>query len=383
MTHRTQRVLVRGVGSHNGGAELLLRAVVDRLGKGSARAVADVRRTSGQLLQGWNVGGYFSVPKLGFAESGGLDLLPGSVAQRLDTYGTRHIAAVLDASGFFLGDQWVPRSLERDSVMFAKYRNRKLPLVFLPQAFGPFERPEIAVPSRRILMCADYIFARDSVSVSHVRRLLGDDFDLTKIRRVPDITIGLDRGKSIPRSGRVAIVPNVNIPRRAPGDPDSNVKKYANELLAAYRQLEAVGTQPLVLLHSLDGDPTVVKAMRDIRADIDVVTPGDGYIAKNLIGSLAGIITGRYHAAVSAFAAGVPVVVHSWSHKYLELLHDFKVKEGLGDPWDGAGSVQMLNALRENETYMQAVAASGPQLRLTIDEMWSSITSLLQVRMRD
>lgn len=82
--------------------------------------------------------------------------------------------------------------------MFAKYRNRKLPLVFLPQAFGPFERPEIAVPSRRILMCADYIFARDSVSVSHVRRLLGDDFDLTKIRRVPDITIGLDRGKSIP-----------------------------------------------------------------------------------------------------------------------------------------------------------------------------------------
>ena len=46
-------------------------------------------------------------------------------------------------------------------------------------------------------------------------------------------------------------------------------------------------------------------------------------------------------------------------------------------------SVQMLNALRENETYMQAVAASGPQLRLTIDEMWSSITSLLQVRMRE
>lgn len=128
--------LVRGIGSHNGGAELLLRATADRLPDGWT-PIADGRRTSAELLARWNVGKFWDIAKLGPARSTGWDLAPRALARKRKFFSDRHIDAVLDASGFFLSDQWSATAIARDARTFARLARRGRPIIMLPQAFGP------------------------------------------------------------------------------------------------------------------------------------------------------------------------------------------------------------------------------------------------------
>jgi len=382
VTHSTSPehvVFVRGVGSHNGGAELLLRAAQERMATEQVRIAADVRRVSADLRHRWDIGGYLSVPKFGRLESLGIDLLPLPLAHRLDLYSARHISGVLDASGFAIGDQWNPDSIRRDAATFARLRARGQPIVLLPQAFGPFTKPDVAAASRELFSHVDLICARDRESFAHVAALRGTDAGMLLC---PDITIALEAHAPTVTSpadpsitGRVAIVPNVNLANRS-SEPDA-AARYASSLLSIYRALAADGLSPFFLIHSAHGDPGVIAAVQAQQPDVEVIVPTDGLEAKRLIGSCSGIIAGRYHALVSALAQGVPAVAHSWSHKYGALLEDFGVTRGLVDPMDAEASVAELQAIRADTEYALALATAKPRLVAAIDSVWTQVQTLL------
>jgi len=382
-TSPEQVVFVRGVGSHNGGAELLLRAAQERLATDQVRIAADVRRVSAQLRQRWNIGGYLSVPKFGRLESLGVDLLPMPVARGLDLYSGRHLSGVLDASGFAIGDQWNPDSIRRDAATFARLRQRGHPIVLLPQAFGPFDLPDVAAASRELLGQVDLICARDRESFAHVAALRGTDAGMLLC---PDITIALeahtptdapaaDPAADPSIADRVAIVPNVNLANRS-SDTDA-AARYAAALLRIYRALAADGLSPFFLIHSAHGDPGVIAAVQAQQSDVEVIVPTDGLHAKRLIGECSGVIAGRYHALVSALAQGVPAVAHSWSHKYGALLDDFGVNRGLVDPMDAEASVAELRAIRSDAEYASSLAAAKPRLVAEIDAVWTQVQTVL------
>lgn len=370
-----QVVFVRGVGSHNGGAELLLRAAQERLADSHVRIAADVRRVSRDLRQRWDIGGYMSVPKFGRLESMGVDLLPRALARTLDLYSGRHVAGVLDASGFAVGDQWNPASIERDAQTFQRLRRADRPIVLLPQAFGPFTKPDVAKASKDLLSHVDLICARDQESFDHVANLRGTESGMLLS---PDITIALEwhgpAGAS-KDTERIAIVPNVNLSNRS-DNPDAGAR-YARSLLHIYRKLETEGFNPFFLIHSAHGDPGVVAAVQEIQPTVEVIVPADGLEAKRIIGSCGGVIAGRYHAIVSALSQGVPAVAHSWSHKYGALLEDFGVTRGLVDPMDATASVAELHHVRTDPAYAQALASSKPQLLASIENVWQRVESLL------
>lgn len=364
--------LVRGIGSHNGGAELLLRATADRLPKTWIPA-ADGRRTSAELLDRWDVGKFWDIAKLGPARSTGWDVAPRALARRRGFFSDRHVDAVLDASGFFLSDQWSATAIARDAQTFARLARRGTPIVMLPQAFGPFDKPEVASAARDLLESTRLIFARDSVSLEHLTKLLGDD---SRLRKAPDITIALDVDHEAGSSNVIGIVPNVNIPSRS-SEPDAR-RQYVSALTTICALVRDRGYEPVVFAHSSHGDPGIVSEVRAMDPSIREFKPRDGVESKQFIGTCAGIIAGRYHAIVSALSQGVPAVAHSWSHKYGELLDDFDVDRGLADPFSAHESVELLDDISSDEGYGDRLSSARARLRESIEQAWHEVLDVLR-----
>jgi polysaccharide pyruvyl transferase WcaK-like protein len=359
-------VYVRGVGSHNGGAEILLRASKEHIG--------DRAKVSRALRQRWSIGGYLSVPRFGRFESLGVDVLPKQMAARLQIYSGRHADAVLDASGFAIGDQWSSDSINRDAATFARLRRRNVPIVLLPQAFGPFEKPEVRLAALALFKHVDLICARDDESFEFVAQLRGTTQNMML---APDITIALD---AHPHSNagserRIAVVPNVNLSVRSL-DPNA-LAKYAASLHTMCELLIAAGYLPFLLVHSSHGDPQVAEAVTRLGGNISVITPRDGLEAKSIIGACSGVIAGRYHAIVSALSQGVPAVAHSWSHKYGALLSDFGVDRGLADPFDPRASVDELLLIMDSDDYGRSIRESKPELVEAVSNVWTAVDQLL------
>lgn len=333
------RVLVHGVGSYNGGAELLLYSCVRAFEGSRDELLADGRRLTPALAQQWGVGRYLSVPKLGPLESLGTNWLPSGVRRRSGWYSSADVDAVLDASGFSYGDQWSAQAVDTIATRYAGLRRRGVGISLLPQAFGPFRDAEVARATRRLVEGARRVYARDTESQGYLQELMGSD---TLVQLCPDMTIALDVERSSEGTGCVYVVPNINIPRRS-GRTEA-VGGYARSLVDTATRLRAAGLRPVLMMHSRHGDPEVVAACRSVDPTLEVVVPRHGLHAKQLIAGSAGVVGGRYHALVSALSADVPAVAHSWSHKYQLLLDDFGVPDRLADPFDGAATAERLLA---------------------------------------
>nr|WP_185973227.1 polysaccharide pyruvyl transferase family protein [Aeromicrobium piscarium] len=281
------------------------------------------------------------------------------------------MAATLDASGFFLGDQWAASSIARDARSYGRLSKRGRPIIMLPQAFGPFDRPAIADEARRLLDQATLIFARDAVSLGHLAALIGNGDD--RIAMVPDITIALDSHpvNVTDRIPQVAVVPNVNIPARADGA--NSRERYVASLANVCGELERRGLEPILLAHSLHGDPEIVREVTAVRPGVRVENPADGLAAKAIISRCAGVVAGRYHAIVSALSQGVPAVAHSWSHKYGELYGDFGIAPQLADPFKPEESVSVLDDLLRDQDLPGVLVAAQARLSTTIGEMWHRV----------
>lgn len=371
----SKAALIRGVGSHNGGAELLLKATADRCRDMHLVPVADVRRTSRDVRKKWSAEGYLSVPRLGKVRSLGWDAVPRRVAARVGLASDRHLAAVLDASGFALGDQWSPHHLPMSIAQHRKWKTRGVPIIYLPQAFGPFEKAENASLTRELLSTADLIYARDRESFEHLVQLLGND---AKIGLCPDITVALSAPNApseSSRSGRVAIVPNINLTKRA-NDSDA-LDRYAHSLVTSYRNALDAGLEPILLVHSSDGDPDVIVKCREILPSVRSVQPADGLQAKALISGCSGVIAGRYHAVVSALSTGVPVIAHSWSHKYQALLDDFDCSEWMADAFDGGASLDQLLTAMADAPALERIRLAGDRQRELIENLWKEIGQIM------
>ncbi|GAA0492749.1 polysaccharide pyruvyl transferase family protein [Microbacterium aurantiacum] len=359
--------LVRGVGSHNGGAELLLRAASGHLSD-HWTVIADRRKVSHTVRHEWQIGNFLEVPRFGALRSLGWNAAPRSLARAMNNYSERHVDALFDASGFFLGDQWSSSSISRDGQGFEYLAKRQRPIVMLPQAFGPFEKTEVATSSRLILDRAELIYARDRVSLEYIKELLDDD---SRVRLAPDITIALETNAATSKTDHVAIVPNVNIPARAK-DPSAR-ERYVQSLASIARGISGIGLEPVLLAHSAHGDPILVNEIRKLVPQVRERKPENGLAAKQFIGTCHGVIAGRYHAIVSALAQGVPAVAHSWSHKYGELLEDFGVSDGLADPYAPTDSVDLLAGLIESDSYNASLRANKPLLVNRIERMWEEV----------
>ncbi len=367
---------IRNTTSGNQGAQLMLRAVLQRMRSEPepwrfvvARrcATARTRRELDLALLPW-----FQL--LGVRADLPARLLP------LRPAGWEHpdrIQVVLDASGFAYGDTWGPGNARMAAAYYGRLKRRGAKIVLLPQALGPFERPEVRAAATEVIRLADLVFARDPTSLAAVRSLscahdhvhISNDFTHA-LRGVPP-TQPLP-----PRT--VGLVPNRKMLQRGAASREGYLRLFAR--LAS--GIEELGCRPLLILHSRE-DASLAAA---INAGLPHPAPtrreSHPLRLKGLIGQCHALVSSRFHGLVNAMAAAVPAMATSWSHKYRHLMEDFGAEDLLLEPQvDHETLKALLVSMLDDPGHARRAArlreATARQVRAT-EHMWDRVLSCIR-----
>lgn len=373
-------VLLTGVEFNNQGAYLMLRAMADEV-RNRFNAVPVVGFGNGSMSEKMLAGVASLVPFDPYWKSGKVgkkSFLRGAKA-RVPLVFPSEISAIFDGSGFAFADQWADRDLDRRADFFEFWKKHDRPVYLLPQAFGPFELT--ASPVTRIMGAADLVFARDKQSFEYVSGL---DIDGKKLHLRPDFTCGINV-TSVPYDealrDRVPIIPNWNIYERASSHAER--ENYLSNLVGIIEASRAAGDEPYGLSHEGDKDLKILNLLSErLGGGLQIVSDLNGIELKRLIGVSKYVVSGRFHAIVSALSGGVPVVIHGWSHKYHHIADDYNSGSLVVNPLGSLEeNLRCLNMVISRSGSLRAsIDAAGPEQKRRVETMWDMVEVSLSAR---
>lgn len=341
----------------NRGAEHLLRTAASRLRSMGMQPCVAYGQVDPALVVELGLHQYVGNPR---AEN--LDkLLPKMQVHRL--VNIKALDGVLDASGFAMGDAWGVNTARWLLRKYRQWNRNGLPIVALPQAYGSFEDRELASMCREALAYCTRVYPRDAVSAAHLKSL---GINSQVLSPVPDITIGETlTDRTTARSDRLVIVPNWNLAAR--GDSGA----YFASLVESVNWGNSRGMEVVGVLHEGRKDLELLQHLR-AETDIRILADLTGWQTKEYIAGAAIVVAGRYHAVLAALTTGTPVLTHSWSHKYLEVLRQFDVEDWLTPPDDPACVFARLDAVSvfTGNTNLQK---RREIMKDSVDRMWAEV----------
>lgn len=284
---------------------------------------------------------------------------------------------VLHAPGYRYSDAFPLRradSIRQDVSYFRAFSKSGRRIVFLPQAFGPFDTDGARSRIRAIVPFADEIYARDATSFAHLKALFPK---ASNIFRAPDFTCGcrgrLPPGFALRRYG--VIIPNGKMISHT----ELGAALYLDFLCAVASLFRENGLDVVLLNHEGAGDRKIIDDLRNrIEGPITCFNDVTGLDCKGIIGGAALVVTSRFHGAVSGFCQGVPTLCTGWSHKYRELAAEFGCPESCLDPKNPEKSLAAVaDALRHPSAYA-ADAAHVTAVTDRTSSMWASVFAGLQ-----
>ncbi len=377
----------------NKGDELMLRAIVERLGPRATLAVSTDLKAGG-------IAGLPAMPRIVWppdredvghtlrrrSVACGLSivkravLLPAAPRPWLRGRGMvagRDVAALLDASGFAYGDQWNVERIARRTTYFRRVRRHGTKLIMLPQALGPFDKPEVRDAARAMFDQFDLIYAREEASLQHV---LACGVSPDRAAACPDISHLLD-GVTPPDpdawATRVCVVPNARMTDRT----DLAVAaRYLDFLVAAVGAVRRRGLEPVILLHETNDD-TLLAALLDRLDDKPRVVDEDGVTTKGILGCAYANLGSRYHSLVSSLGQATPTLGTSWAHKYDELFDEYACPEWLLSPTlDDDALRQRLDAFLSEATNLglrERLRPRAESQKAKVAAMWERVETLI------
>jgi len=369
-------VEIRNTHWKNQGAQLMLRAVVDRL-----------RRESDD----WSfaVAGRCATPET--RNELGLDRLPwvqgwGTQADCLARLlpplhpkgwvRASDIHVVLDASGFAYGDSWGPEKAQMAAAYYRRVKKRGGRIILLPQALGPFENDALRTAFCEVIELADRVYARDATSLAAVHDLGGEqshvrqsyDFTHTMTGLAPDSTLA-------PRT--VGLIPNRKMLDMGAAKRD----EYVSLFTRAIRIVMERDCTPLILIHSAEDRTLADAIVQSSPHPTDVIEEAHPLRVKGLIGQCHAVLSSRFHGLVNALSAAVPAIATGWSHKYQHVLEDFGCPDMLlRADVDDEGLTRTLSALldepRRSDTIAGLREATRGQNEYT-EAMWRDVLACM------
>ncbi len=317
----------------NKGAELMLRAILDKMRKQDFH-------TSFAMVPSFKKAPYAKRSVLGLyqkvqhrpgrIERGMLaNLIPRRIREKYGIVLDKEIDVVFDAAGFAYGDQWG----DNNTVWLAHYckhwKKKGKKIIFLPQAFGPFTSPRVQKALISVADDADLIFARERISYDHLTAVVGER---ENIKIAPDFT-NLIEGIVPPNfdcdNNRFCIVPNYRMIDKTKKEVS---EAYVPFLIKCAQYLLEKKQKPFVLIHESKKDLSIAEKLRTSVGDhLPIVTEENPLFIKGMLGVCAGTMGSRYHGLVSALSQGIPAIGTGWSHKYQKLFEDYGYREGLID----------------------------------------------------
>jgi len=375
-------VEIVGIHPHNKGALLMLAAIREQVSLAFPQARFAVPfdwPTEGRLAEGL----WCTIPR-DFGPSNLSPLanrIPSRLRNAVGLMAPSDLQVILDASGFGYGDYWGPRKLARRAPHLRSIlRKRKQTLILLPQALGPFESPGMAAAFRRVLDAADLVYVRDATSMKHIDALGPRS---ASVRSAPDFTNLLH--PQLPERlnglrGASMIVPN----QRVAGNDPAKLDAYLSFLAKAASALQRAGRRLSLLVHEGEGDLAIAAQLNArLGIPLPIINESSPLVTKAIIGAAALTVSSRYHALVSALAAGVPSLACGWSHKYGELMSAYGCPElevQLDDPSTWHDKITSLERLTNDPAFGGVLETAARNERDRTEAMWDEVLGLLRSR---
>ncbi|MEM1010794.1 MAG: polysaccharide pyruvyl transferase family protein [Planctomycetota bacterium] len=390
---------ITGTGLENKGGQLMMQAVVRRLGEHGATFAMNprvdaapselvplgVRPLFPPTSNGRSGTFWWQLPMANLLSKA----LPASVARLYDALPRHTTVGMVDVSGYAFGDFFSAGNIVTITRRARFYKKRGMPVVFMPQMFGPFEKPKTAEAMRKLLPVPDLIYVRDAVSHAYLEKLIGSAGLPKHVRRAPDITIFEQpsdqehaAAADVVPSGFVGLVPNVRMLDKG-GPAWSEI--YVDRLVAAGRAALDAGSEVRLIVHEQHGPDADIAAEIGRRLDGQCGEPiaeDSPLKLKAIIGRANVIVASRFHSIVAALSSAVPALTLGWSHKYDELLSDFGVPELMVRAEDPESSLvehvrQLADDGERRGQTVQTLKDRKAAMKLDADQMWNDVAKQL------
>jgi hypothetical protein len=258
---RAPRVCILGGAFKNKGAEAMLHTVATAL----RRTFPDVRLNAWLRQSEFEQAAQHKITPVlrlrGDEKQDSLLAAFGRKARTLALY--RGADALVDIGGYQFGDPWGgPAPIRRQARVLKVARLLGTPTFFLPQAWGPFQKPGMAAAIKKIVDCSEVAYVRDHVSDRELRAAAGAENP--KIQLAPDIAwnfvsappaagAAVLREFQVPVPGPaplICLTPNLRVYERAEGRGRDNT--YLQLLVRVVEHLVTTfGATVLLLGHEL------------------------------------------------------------------------------------------------------------------------------------
>jgi polysaccharide pyruvyl transferase WcaK-like protein len=374
-------VEIHGTNTGNRGGEMMAIAVAERM-RADFRGVRLVVDPGFGTFEARARHGFWTTAEF----QGGVRTRLSSVLIGMCTQRIRHglgvvrpldVDIVLDASGFAFSDSWGAAPAKRLTLKMAARRRERAKLVLLPQAFGPFNDPQVASWTRKLARRAEIIYARDAQSYDAMAEIPGVD---SKLRTAPDFTIGVasasTAGIEIPPKC-VAIVPNARML-----DKGGFGAAYLAFLERVVERVTSAGLLPVFVLHDAHEDRRVIEQVGSHGRRLQVIEHHDPRVLKGVLGKAHMTIGSRFHALVGALSQGVPTIGLGWSHKYEALFADFGCPELLlKDVHDVEKLDAVLRGLvnsASRESYKASLGKAAGAMKKNNETMWREVEAAIR-----
>ena len=367
-----------GVNYHNKGAQLMLRAMCERLDGASFPAVLSLNMKLARHARrhGENLHASLWLERSRPGKADALvralgALIPNVILARYRLIADRDVDVILDASGFLYGDQWGLRGLKRRLASARLWARQGKHLILMPQAFGPFSGDEAQSLMAELIGLSTLVYARDRESLGYLEAVAPRADNL---RLAPDFT-GLVAAKDYPEmasfSGWVGIVPNMKMVTK------ENRESYFRFLKGVIGKLAANQQKAFFLIHEKGDLPLAQSLSEELGLELPIHYREDPAELKALIGACRFIVASRFHAIVSGLSQGIPVVGTSWSHKYRHLFDDYNALhlliEDLDDEHTVAGLLDELCQPDYREELSGRLREQSAKQKSQIEAMWQEI----------
>lgn len=296
-----------------------------------------------------------------------------------DCYAVPFAKYFIDGSGFHFSDEWdLPDwYINRKIQLWKSHRQRGAKLIFLPQAFGPFEKKESRYYLAEMARYAHVIMPREKVSYDYIQK--SGVVDMNKVRIYTDFTSlveGVLPKQYAHLKGGVCVIPNLRMIDHGAISFDNYIKLLSSIII----KVKSTGNKVYLLNHEGKGDEELAYSCQSaIGDDIEVVSGLNALEVKGLISTAYLVITSRFHGLASALNTCVPCLATSWSHKYHELFKDYKLQDCILPLDNLNAAVDMIGEYLDtefNKSMRNHLLEQQPRIQQSTRDMWDYVWSV-------
>lgn len=290
-------------------------------------------------------------------------------------HAVKGVDLILDVGGFQFGDQWghIKDGIDSWKEYLKRAHKYGTKVVFMPQAFGPFEKEGSKKMLKVLNDYSDLLIARDDVSYNY---LLKEGASIDKVLLYPDFTSSVEPQESDyskKSNGKVCIIPNSKIVQMGTMEKKEYINAIVNIIDLVYKK----GKEVILLNHEGEGD---YKLCNEIAGQtthhVEVISGLNAVKTKGVISTSYMIISSRFHGVANSLSCGVPCLATSWSHKYKKLLEEYGQDDCLLDLIDQNSVIEKINKMlisEKNKEVRFTLGKKNVEVRSKNREMWDEI----------